>query len=154
VLDKPLRDDLRHDLIDIAEALAGLIAQGERESVGDVIGGGGSEAFGGRTSGQRSQAARTEQEGKRPPEVIVRGDGRGLLAASSGHPQALKSNLIDRRQQSAKPSRMGGRLFTVLIASIAWAILLVRYSNSSANGDRTRIARTCSLPCSPAGRRQ
>jgi hypothetical protein len=37
---------------------------------------------------------------------------------------ALKSNLIDRRQQSAKPSYMGGDLFKVLIASVAWAILV------------------------------
>jgi hypothetical protein len=41
---------------------------------------------------------------------------------------ALKSNLIGRRQQSAKPSHMGGGLFKVLIAAVAWAILVAGLS--------------------------
>jgi hypothetical protein len=40
-------------------------------------------------------------------------------------PQALKSNLIDRLQQSAKPLQMGRGLFKILIAaSVAWTILV------------------------------
>ena len=46
------------------------------------------------------------------------------LAAVRVGPQAPKSNLIDGRQHSAKPSHMGGRFFKILIVSVAWATLV------------------------------
>jgi len=47
VLDKPLGDDPRHDLIGVARPPAALEAQRECERVGEVFGRRGREAFGG-----------------------------------------------------------------------------------------------------------
>jgi hypothetical protein len=79
VLHKPLGDDLRHELVGVVDSLAALIAQGERESVGDVIGGGGREAFG--RVGHQGSVAEPRERSKN--KTGRRGD---LAAVFNGEP--------------------------------------------------------------------
>ncbi len=46
MLDKPFRNDPRHQLAGVALPLAAVEAQRERQGVGEIIGGGGREAIG------------------------------------------------------------------------------------------------------------
>src|SRR5271166_6651562 len=70
VLHKALGDDLRYEFIGVVDALAALKAQGERQRIGDVFGGGGGEAFG--RVGHRGSIARGRKQIKEPARPFSR----------------------------------------------------------------------------------